>query len=461
MIYILLAGMIMIASNLNFNSVYHDEALNILMGRQVLAGKVCPGCAQNTGSVIIHPVLAAMGDSVAGIYGARSVSILFGLGLTFIVYQITNILIPGKNSLIAAMLFLFSGNTMYLSKLATYDIVAAFFLGLSFLLILLSEQKQSSYRTGFMLLGGAFFLVLAAASKYVVAVFIPVLIVYVLFKNRPFDALLFFLLPLLAFSFVYGSLALYPAGDVLFGSIGSVQKESQTPFPVLLNWTMRWVTMPYLLAVFGLFHKEKGRAVIPLILLSTPVLILHLATGTEQSVNKNVIFSLIFLAPAAALGIEHMASLFSSRIDTTWVRPFFTSAVLIVVLTFGINELKWLEKQYPDMRPVMAFFNENGFNGMLVTVDSDYGDAVYTYTLGSRFPQAQFLPFTEIKKAELSGNPVRKPDFVITDGFYSKKSLHDEVVNYLTDDYIIMKELTVPIAGGLQNINIFKKEAVS
>src|SRR3989338_8711623 len=83
---ILLYGLVAIAWNLDYNSVYHDEALNILMGRQVLSGLSCPGCAQNTGSVLIQPVLAAIGDFFWGLRGARAVGILFGLGLTAIVY---------------------------------------------------------------------------------------------------------------------------------------------------------------------------------------------------------------------------------------------------------------------------------------------------------------------------------------------------------------------------------------
>jgi hypothetical protein len=39
---ILLYRLIITASGLDYNSVYHDEALNILMGRNVLAGEHCP-----------------------------------------------------------------------------------------------------------------------------------------------------------------------------------------------------------------------------------------------------------------------------------------------------------------------------------------------------------------------------------------------------------------------------------
>lgn len=454
---ILLYGLVAIAWNLDYNSVYHDEALNILMGRQVLGGLSCSGCAQNTGSVLIQPVLAAIGDFFGGLRGARAVGILFGLGLTAIVYFTARILFSEKYAFIAAMMFIFSGNVLYLSKLATYDIAAAFFLGLSFLCIQISEQKSSKNAAVFILFCAALSLFLSAMTKYVVAVFIPFFLIYVFLRHRAYHFIVFFLLPLLFLILIYGFYALYPVRTELIGSINSVYQQSRVPFSVLKNWTFRWVAMPYLLAFFGLFHRE-GKKTVPLIILSAPVIILQLLTGAEQSINKNVIFSIIFLAPAAALGIDQMGNIFSFQIDSRWVKPFFVTAVLVVLWVFGINELRWLEKQYPDMTSVISFFKENGYDGMTVTVNSDYGDATYTYSLGHKFPDAKFSPFTEIQNINSASQHLhKKADFVIIDNFHGKKYFQQAVLQYLENDYISVKKLKVPIAWGLQDVQIFKR----
>lgn len=455
---ILAYGFVITVLNLGYNSVYHDEALNILMGRQVLSGEFCPGCAQNTGSVIVQPVLAAIGDFLGGLRGARAVGIPFGLGLTVIIYLYAKNVFSVKNGLLSALIFTFTGTTLYVSKLATYDIVSAFFLGLSFYLIITSENQPFTTRSALLLFAGSAFLFLAAMTKYVVSIFILPLLLYVFRRHKGINAFLFFLLPLTFFIGMYLTLAIYPARESLAGSSMSTYQESQVPFSTLSSWTFRWVAMQYLLAVFGMFHEEKGRKAIPLIILSLTIILLHLITGAEQSVNKNVIFSFIFLTPAAALGVEQMGDLFSAQSQTRWVNTFFTTAVLVVVWAFGLHEVKWLEKQYPDMSPAIDYFRENGFDGMTVIIGSDYGDAVYTYTLGSRFKRAKFLPVTEYEKKgkEFYGTP----DYVIIDKFYGKKQFADMAGRYISNTYSLAKDFKIPLSWGVQEIKIFQRRKV-
>jgi hypothetical protein len=211
--------------------------------------------------------------------------------------------------------------------------------------------------------------------------------------------------------------------------------------------------MSYLLAFFGIFHEEKGKTAIPLIILSTPIIILQFLTGAEQSINKNVIFSLIFLMPAAALGIDHMSALFSYRINTSWVKPFFTISVLLVTLVFGIDQLRWLERQYPNMSEVIDFFKRTGFDGMVVSIDSDYGDAVYTYALKEIYPRAKFLPITEIQP---DGENVREsPDYVIIDGYYGKSAFRDMSRGYIKNGYSLEKKVKISMSWGVRDVQIF------
>jgi hypothetical protein len=257
---------------------------------------------------------------------------------------------------------------------------------------------------------------------------------------------------------MYLTLAIYPARASLEGSSMSTYQASQVPFSTLSSWTFRWVALQYLLSVFGIFHEEKGRKAIPLIILSLTIILLHLITGAEQSVNKNVIFSFIFLTPAAALGVEQMGNLFSTQSQTRWVNTFFTTAVLVVVWAFGLNEVKWLERQYPDMSPAINYFRENGFDGMMVIIGSDYGDAVYAYTLGNRFKRAKFLPVTEYEKKgkEFYG----APDYVIIDKFYGKKQFADMAGRYISNTYSLAKDFKIPLSWGVQEIKVFQRRKV-
>jgi hypothetical protein len=138
--FLLLYGFIIMAFTLNYNSAYLDEAHNILMGKKVITGQYCYACKQYAGSVMIEPILSAMGIITVN-PRARAVSI-FRTWITAIVYCITRQLFGGYG-LISAMLFLFRDITLPV-KLATFDIVSAF-LGLALLLLLLERRINHSH----------------------------------------------------------------------------------------------------------------------------------------------------------------------------------------------------------------------------------------------------------------------------------------------------------------------------
>lgn len=457
--WILLAyGFIVTVWNIDYNTPYHDEVLNIQMGRQLLQGKPCPSGAWSDGTALIYPVLAAVGDAAGGIYGARAVGLLFGLGLTFVINRISRLFLSELHALLAATLFLFSGNVLYLFKLATDDIVAAFFLGLSFMLILEAEAKGALRSGALMLLGGSISLCLAAMTKYAVSVFIVPVAIFALLRQKPSRTLPFFVLPLLLSVTVYWYLAIHPAGEFISESIRDVYAERQVMHGSLVSWTVRWVALPYLLAFFGTMHTEKGRETIFLILMSLPVILLHLVTGDERSLNKNVIFSLIFLTPAAAVGVDQMGNLFTRNMPSGWVKPFFTFLLLLVVWAFGLQDLRWLERQYPDSSPVVSFFRAKGHDNMTVATDSENAGATYSYLLGDSFPGARFVSITEFEKEAIRNPFTVPPDFIVLNDYQEKGALREKALDCIrSGGYIQLRQFRTKLSLGEQTISIFAR----
>ncbi|MCK4351276.1 MAG: hypothetical protein KAX13_10470, partial [Candidatus Krumholzibacteria bacterium] len=131
---ILLYALIISILTLDYNSVFIDAAFHITMGKQLLSGEPCDGCPSHTGSVTTWPIMAAYGDSWGGLYGARALTIAIGLATTLVIYLTARMLLGNRFAILAAAIFQFSGQALYLMKLATYDMLAAFFLSLAFLL---------------------------------------------------------------------------------------------------------------------------------------------------------------------------------------------------------------------------------------------------------------------------------------------------------------------------------------
>ncbi|MEW6109164.1 MAG: phospholipid carrier-dependent glycosyltransferase [Nitrospirota bacterium] len=462
LLIILAFGLIVISSNLDFSAVTHEEARNILTGRHIMNGRHCPLNLYVNGTSIINSGLAGIGEYVGGLYGARAIGIFFGLALTVVVYIMVNILFPGNFGLIGAALFLFSGTTLHLSKLATYDIAAAFFLGLSFLLILLSGENKTVIRPGFWLLAGVTSFLLAFLIKNITAVFIIPIVIYVFWKNKISDAVIFFLLPLAIFSAMVFFTLPYPPVSHFWGSIQNPHNVSRSQLSIVINNIYRLLVMPYLLAVFGIFHKDnRMKTSLALILLSLMVVVFHLLSGDVVSMNADVIYSIIFLTPVAALGVDCMGAIFSTGISLKWAKPFFTTAVLVVVLIFGFHEFRVIQKKSPDMSPVITFFRENGFDGMTVVVDSANKDpdCVYIYSLENSFPNARFIgvPSHSPDKIEAILNN-ELPDFFVIEEYYKNASFRVTAGRFSNRNYIFVKNLQISLPWGIEDVLIFKKE---
>jgi hypothetical protein len=452
---LLLYGLLVSVLDLNYNSVFIDEAYHITMGHQVLSGEPCPGCPYATGAVRIHPVIAALGDSIGGIYGARIVNVVFGLMLTATVYGTAMLLFDGSYGLIAAIIFICSGQTLYLMKLATYDMIAAFFLGASFFLLVLSSTVKDPPRRETALVLGSAALFLASITKYLLPVFVPALVLYVLVNHGIRRTLVYCLVPLTALFTLYVAFDQYAPRSLVINQIWTYRNIT-VPLETIFGWSFRWIALVLLLAVFGLFHERRGKTALMLILLSSPIIVLHIATRAEQSVNKNMIFALVFLAPAAALGVDHLAKVFSFGTRSRAVRVFFTSAVLVVFWAYGLFNLRWLERQYPDVTPIIRFFEEQGFDGMTVAMNG-WDGVIYEYTLGARFPHARFLNLREVKKEELPRPSFAEPvDFVVCeDLYYGKLTPCDRFRKYFEHGFVLLRNFPIEHSWGLTDAEIY------
>jgi 4-amino-4-deoxy-L-arabinose transferase-like glycosyltransferase len=454
---ILTYGLFMTGWNLDYSSASFGEAINIFTGRQILAENFDLDSLLNTGSPFVYPPLAAAGDAAGGLIGARAIGIPFGLLLTWIIYRTGWLLFSKKQGILSAIVFLFTGTAVFFSKSATGDIVAAAFLGLSFYLLLLSEKNQS----GMFLLAGASALFLAFVTKYVVIIYVVSFIVFVLWRVSFSRAVLFFLLPLSGFLSAYSLLILHPSlHDIIESYLMTYQ---QTPLGVadITNWKLQWIELPYLLAVFGMFHKEKKGEGIMLTLLSAPIFLLYVLNGTEQSIEKNMIFALVFLAHAAALGVDQMGNLFSYNVTTSWVKPFFTVAVLAVIWVFGVKQTAWFEQQYPDITPVVEFLKQKGHDHMTLAIDSDdrYQTYVYRYSLEKTFPSVRVIPILrDDNRNREEIMHLTSPDFLLCNGYNMKTDAHKDPVCSYEQGFSLANEFRLPFWSGIQNVNILLKE---
>lgn len=458
LIFCLLYSIIVTVWNIDYNSVYHDEALNIVMGNQVLGQEACPGCPQNTGSVLVQPILAALGDRIGGLEGARGVGIIFGLGLTTSVFFLTRRMFTAEHANTAAILTVISSTHIYLSMLATYDIVSACFLALSFWLLIESKTLNSGKALLFLSLS-SLLLFMAAITKYAVSVFILSFYLYFALSYRNIRRIAIFSFILATLSAIYFFFALMPMIGSLGESVSGVYSESHIPIKVIINWALRWLSIPGVFLAFAAAKSPYRREVIILAFMSIPLILLHLATGAAQSINKNIIFSFVFMMPATAIGLHCMSAVFSGDTGKTLNRYFFAGMLIIVLWVFGIQDLRWLKHQYPDMSPVIRHIYNYGHNNMQLVIDSDFGNATYAYSLQGKFKGAVYESIREYEARRIiSKGTIPLPDYIVLDDYHKKKALRDKALEYIgTGRYSLEKTFTIKMSWGDMNVRLYRR----
>ncbi len=453
---ILAYGLVISLVKLDYNSVFVDEAYHIVMGRQLVAGEYCPGCPAHTGSVMTWPLFASFGDQFGGLYGARIMNIILGLMLTVCIYLSTRMLTGRDLGLLAAAIFMFSGQALYLMKLATYDMTAALFLGGAFLMTVAAHKAQSPGYEAASLVTATILLSLAAITKYLLPAFIPAFLIYVILRHGVMRSLLFALAPLTVFMTLFFWFTPYPPNPQVLYQIETAREVSNLPLATIFDWTFRWLSLAYLLAAFGLFHEKYRRLAALLILASMPILLIHIITRAEASVNKNVVFALLFLAPAGAMGIDHIAHIFSMRETSRAVKLFFTVSVITVVWAYGINNLRWLEKQHPDVSPVIEYLRSNGFEGMTVATNG-WDGVMYEYALESEYPAARFDHITWFIRGDDDARTLdSRVDFIICeDDYYGKHYQSERFQDILDADCTLLEDFTIEHSWGETHALVF------
>jgi hypothetical protein len=108
------------------DTAFDDEAMSLWAGHLEWAHwlhgtSIPPFPKYFSGAPVIYPPLGALADSVGGLAGARTLSLLFMLGATALLWGTTGRLYGQRAALFAAALFAVLGPTLHLGAFATYD----------------------------------------------------------------------------------------------------------------------------------------------------------------------------------------------------------------------------------------------------------------------------------------------------------------------------------------------------
>jgi hypothetical protein len=358
------------------NTAFEDEALYLYVGHLELAHLLDgapppPGfVAYLSGSPLLYPVLAGAVDAVAGLAGARAVSLVFMLAATALLYSLTRLLFNERAGLCAAAAFAVTQSTLFLGNFATYDAAAIFLLALAAWIAV--RTAPGSPLLACLLAPPV--VALAVAVKYASLLFLPTVVALAAlaaFPHRRWAGLLprAVLVPAATAGVLAGALALAGHGYLHAVRVTTTGRAAGTDDPLgLLLDCLRWGGGFFALALLGMasyarrermgevpgVSRAAGRSapwrlLVGLLLCGTAVLApayqMHLHTGV--SLHKHVGYGLLFAAPMAGVGM--------SRIVGAHFRyPQLAILAWVTLLTLGITQSQDLYHAWADSRSMVA-----------------------------------------------------------------------------------------------------------
>ncbi|MEZ0066634.1 4-amino-4-deoxy-L-arabinose transferase-like glycosyltransferase [Streptacidiphilus sp. MAP12-20] len=308
------------------NTAFEDEALYLYAGHRELGWLLHHTPTYDTyasyfsGAPFLYPVLAALVDGLLGLEGARALSLVFMLGATTFVWMTARRLYGRQAAIVAAALFGVSAPTLFLSRLATYDALCVFLLALALWLVVRPARANPAW-----VLLAAPVLVLAAASKYASALYLPTVVAAALLVvpatggSWARACVRGGLLAVGVTGLGWAALTAWPDLRTGLSQTTVNRAAGAEPLSNILRLSAVWGGWIAALAIVGVWFVARGqrdaKRVPGVLLAATLMLTATLATlyqahlGTSVSLHKHVGFGLLFAAPVAGLGLASVAKL--------------------------------------------------------------------------------------------------------------------------------------------------------
>jgi len=328
------------------NTAFQDEALYLFAGRQILNSwhggppVVEPYGTYFSGYPSFYPVIAAQMDYWGGVEGARFFSSICIAIVTVCMFFITRRLFSEQAAIFATILFAFQGSTLFIGRLATYDAFCLMLLALATVLAVYTSQS----RTPWLVLLISPLLVLAVLAKYAGLLFIPSILLLLLWQTWKFQGLRAVIVHgiMVVVSLIGSVVAILLSGnrEALVGlSFTTTNRVAflKTPTSILASHIIVYGGIIIACAIAGAIVIPRRYRFLALVLLGTALLApaYHLYKGEIISLNKHIAFSAFFAAPLAGYALLQLIGSPKLAFSSRWLASF---AICLVVFIIGTQQ---------------------------------------------------------------------------------------------------------------------------
>jgi 4-amino-4-deoxy-L-arabinose transferase-like glycosyltransferase len=303
--FLYLAGVLFfifyLVKDLNYNTAFVDEAIYATVGEEYLRKIFWENAISWMGGSYMYPVMSALVNRHYGLSGVRLLSMMFILFTGIVVSRIAKNIGGKWAGVIALYLFLFTGITLDLAQIGTYDAPSVAFMAVSLYFAIISRKKRNPLLA--ILLSGLF-MSLAIITKYVAVLFVGAigLIIFVKNKRLDFNGVIFWLLTLSFFLVWY--LGVY--GKEVYSFFIGGNSFQPAKFSELIKAILSSVgifTLPLFISIIYVLRKKdtrKKELVLFMVLGGLLPILYHITFLNIRSIWKHMVFVLVFWVPVSS-----------------------------------------------------------------------------------------------------------------------------------------------------------------
>lgn len=459
---VLLFGLFMVEiNNLNYNTVFLDEAINAVVGEDLLQGNFSRNAVTFHFGSYLYPALSAILNELGGVTALRLASTLTMCLAAVCVYFSTRKLFGHQAGLFSMLLFSFSGSILNLGQLAVYDSVALPFLAAA--LFFLVAASTSRYYRRHLLIVASLCGILATLSKYISLIYLPALFITALIlfwlnetplRQAVLTLSIYFVFPILLVWSFYA----IPYWQELMRVLQE-QGFSASPRWLILGKISQEIGLVLLLALTGLallvstvtkkqnyrspllFGDEQSRLKVNTFLRSNTiwffVLLLllvctwlaaplhHWLTGNRHSLWKSCAYSLIFLSPLAGYCVATFVDAVRSRNRALNLLGVLVLCAGVVYFADHALDSNWsFHQSWPNTTGLMTYLRNSGLdeNSRVLAEGMDIYEYYFDFGADDRevWNNFWYMDYGGVSGQEgaLAAIRDRAPDFVIVEDYY-------------------------------------------
>jgi hypothetical protein len=382
-----------------------DEAIYLTAGRRTLEGHgLSDGYLSWFAGSLLWPVLAGLGDSVAGLAGARTLAAFFLVVALLALWRATVILFGERAAFFTIALAVATGPVFALGHLAVIDAPAVAGLAVAFWATM--ELVQRDHR-GWLVLA-ALALCVAVLSKYpVAAAALPIVALIVLLRGRAavmdlgVGALLISAVLLVYFLSARGMLADFVSWRVENNPSFGVTRKT-------VAFSQVWYGgLPFLLALGGWFVCRRKLLATTLLAGGLIFPAYHVLTANSVGDSKHIVFGLLFLLPLAGRLLDGIAD------DSGAV---FAISMAVAAGLFGSFQADRLDRGWADVRPAADYLATHARPGQRFLVNDSWPFTQRLYEEGKIDSPWQVYDPYRLRHGQLHASVCRVDWFVVAQG---------------------------------------------